>query len=336
MKAIITTSANPFHYGHLDLYDRAADIFGEGLVKVVIGKNTGKNVDFEQISYHLVPYKIKYEIIQGSTLADYCKDVGIKYMARGIRSSADTEAELKLAFINREINKDLDVVFLPAKHIFDNISSSGIAELLKYRKFDVAEKYMNVDAMYRFYNKKPKFVVFFGKSCIGKSYYLNKTFKDVANSDKILWEVFERIYGKEKMEAVRRESRDLIFGGRNIADLMKIYSNEIFWNEFFDFIERNIAADDMSWYIDLKDKNEVYAVDFASIGVYWDTVPAELRGKIYLVKLENSDENRQKYIISKNFEEKITYLDKNYAEPHYFDMIKNINDHENSVSEHLH
>ena len=29
MKAIITTSANPFHYGHLDIYDKAKDIFDE-------------------------------------------------------------------------------------------------------------------------------------------------------------------------------------------------------------------------------------------------------------------------------------------------------------------
>ncbi|MDR0572398.1 MAG: hypothetical protein LBG48_06120 [Rickettsiales bacterium] len=337
MKAIVTTSASPFHYGHLDLYNKSIDIFGEDTVRVVIGKNSKKEADFEQTLYHIIPYKVNYEITQDITLADYCKKNEIKYIVRGIRNSLDAEYELKLAFLNKEINGDLDVVFFPTEHIFCNISSSSIAELLKYQKFDVVKKYMNVDAMYRFYNKKPKFVVFFGKSCIGKSCYLNKVFngKDIANSDEILWKVFEKLHGKEKMEAIKQESYDLIFGGKNIVDLIKIYSDERFWNEFFGFIEQNYVKHDLSEHINLKGENNVYIVDFASIGVYWDTVPADLRGKMYLVKLENSDENRQKYITSKKFEEKIIHLDKNYKDPHYFDMIRNIDNYEDSVSKHL-
>jgi pantetheine-phosphate adenylyltransferase len=330
MKAIVTTSASPFHYGHFDLYQKAVSIFGLDGVKVVIGKNVNKNINFEQILYHLAPYKIKYEITQNITLADYCRNYQINYIIRGVRNAVDVEYELKLSFLNREINGELDTIFFPTQHVFSNISSSTINELLKYRKFDVVQKYMNVDAMYRFYTKKPKFIVFYGKSCIGKSYYLNRIFngRDIADSDKILWKVFEKIHGVSKTEEIRQKSSELIYHGENIADLIKIYSTGEFWAEFFDFVEKNFGSCDASQYIELKDENKVYIVDFASLGAYWNTIPSYLRGSLYLVKLENNDENRRKFIIKKGFEDKIDYLDHNYSEPDYFDMSENIGSRE--------
>jgi pantetheine-phosphate adenylyltransferase len=326
MKAIVTTSASPFHNGHLDLYKKASNIFGGDNVKVVIGKNANKNINFEQILYHLTPYKINCEVTQNITLADYCRNNDVSYLVRGIRNGIDAEYELKLGFLNKEINEELDTLFFPTQHVFSNISSSNINELLKYQKFDIAKKYMNADAMWRFYNKKPKFVVFYGRSCIGKSYHLNKIFKgkDIADADKILWTVFKKIHGEALMEKVREESRKLIYQGKNVADLMKIYSTNEYWTEFFDFIEKNFKSSNMEGYIDLKDENDVNIVDFASLGAYWDAIPLNLRGCLYLVKLENTEENRKKFIIKKGFGEKIEYLDNNYREPDYYDMTKNL------------
>jgi pantetheine-phosphate adenylyltransferase len=326
MKAIVTTSASPFHYGHLYLYQRAIDIFGADNVKVVIGKNANKNIDFEQILYHLAPYKIKYEITQNITLADYCKNNKINYLIRGIRNAVDAEYELKLDFLNKEINSELETLFIPTQYIFSNISSSTINELLKYQKFDITKKYMNEEAMHRFYNKKPNFVVFYGKSCIGKSYYLNKTFtnKEIVDADKILWEVFEKIHGTGKMKEIREESKKLVYNGKNLVDLMKIYSTKEFWIKFFDFVKNNFKTYNISNYIDLKNENSVNIIDFASLGVYWDAIPANIRGSFYLIKLDNTEKNRREFIIKRNFEDKIKYIDNNYREPDYFDIVKDI------------
>jgi hypothetical protein len=245
---------------------------------------------------------------------------------RGIINGVYADYEIKLCFLNKEINEELDTQIFTTQHVFSNISSSNINELLKYQKFDIAKKYMNADARWRFYNKKPKFVVFYGRSCIGKSHHLNRIFKgkDIADADKILWTVFEKIHGVTLMEKVKEESRKLIYQGKNVADLMKIYSTNEYWTEFFDFIEKNFKSYDMGGYIDLKDKNDVCIVDFASLGAYWDAIPSNMRGCLYLIKLENTEENRKKFIAKKGFEEKIDYLDNNYREPNYFDMIKNL------------
>lgn len=138
-KAIITTSANPFHYGHLD-------------VKVVVARNSNKD-KIENLEYHLDAYNINYEIIEDITVADYCKEHNVKYIVRGIRNGVDAEYELKIDFVNKEINPNLQTVFIPTNDVYSNVSSSTIRELLKYKKFDVVKKYMNENAMYRYINK---------------------------------------------------------------------------------------------------------------------------------------------------------------------------------------
>lgn len=330
MKAIITTSANPFHYGHLSLYREAIKIFGKNNAKVAIGRNTSKNVDFNRIAYHLTPYRIKYDIAENITLADYCKNNNIDYIVRGIRNSVDAEYELKLDFLNKEINNKIQTMFFPTKDIFSNISSTSINELLKYNKCDVAKKYMNEDAMYRFINKTPKFIVFFGRSCVGKSYFLNNAEifknKQIINVDGIFWDIFEKCYNKELKEKVSLQSKELVYRGKNLEKLIKKYSTREFWETFFDFVEQNFnsfSIDDKNIF-DFNLENELYLLDFAHIGSYWSTIPSDLKGKLYLINLTNSKTNRDSYINMKNFSEKIKYLDKNYKEPTYFDKIINI------------
>ena len=64
MKAIITTSANPLHFGHIHLYEEAVRIFGEKNTKIAIGRNSSKGLEFGRIVYHLTPFKVKYDISQ--------------------------------------------------------------------------------------------------------------------------------------------------------------------------------------------------------------------------------------------------------------------------------
>lgn len=329
MKAIITTSANPFHYGHLSLYNEGIRIFGKNNVKVAIGKNVSKNIDFDRISYHLTPYKIKYDIAENITLADYCKANNVNFIIRGIRNSVDAEYELKLDFLNKEINRKIQTMFFPTKDIFSNISSTYINEFLKYGKYDVVRKYMNEDAMYRFINKYPTFIVFYGKSCIGKTYFLNKIFreKNIVSVDEIFWNVFKECYGEELRNKIKDRSRNLVYNNGSIEDLIQKYSNRAFWETFFNFIEKHFKKSsifDSCCGIFSAIKNDVYLLDFAHIGSYWNTIPADMKGKIYLVNVNNSKENRNVYINRKGFEEKIFYLDRNYKEPSYCDKSINI------------
>lgn len=325
MKAIVTTSANPLHYGHMSLYNEAVKIFGRGNVQITIGKNANKNIDFGRILYHIKPYGVDYEIAENITLSDYCKNNNIDYIVRGIRNAVDAEYELKLDFLNKEINCDIQTMFFPTKDIFSNISSSSINELLKYNKYDVVKKYMNEDAMYRYINVRPEFIVFFGKSCIGKTYYLeNIAFEDKSiktiNVDKIFWNIFEKCYGKSERVVIEKESRDRIYTGLSLEDLFEKYSTIKFWETFFTYIKNNFAKHYVGNYTKLDINKEVYLLDFPAIGSYWNTIPSYLKGKLYLISLINNNTvNRNNFIKNKGFEKNISYLDDNYKEPDYFD-----------------
>ena len=150
-KAIITTSANPFHYGHLDLYNKASEIFPE--VKVVIAQNSDK-VKANNLKAHMDVYNIPYEIIENQTIADYCKENEVRYIVRGIRNGVDAEYELKMDFVNKKINPDVQTIFIPTDDTYSNISSSTIRELLKYQKYDIAKEFMNEEAMWKYINNQ--------------------------------------------------------------------------------------------------------------------------------------------------------------------------------------
>ena len=88
-KSVITTSANPFHLGHLYLYKTAEKIFGKDNVLCLIAKNPNKNIDVSTIDYHMKPYNIHYHIIDNASVADYCYDNNIEFIIRGIRNCVD-------------------------------------------------------------------------------------------------------------------------------------------------------------------------------------------------------------------------------------------------------
>lgn len=328
MKTIVTTSASPFQFGHLHLYQNAIKIFGEENVSVAIGKNANKQIDFNVILFHLVPYKIKYTIVENQLLSDFCEQNKINYIVRGIRTSADIEYELKLDFFNKKLNSNVNTIFFPAKENFEHISSKSINELLKYKKLDLCKLYMNEDSLYRFFYKMPKFTIFFGPSCFGKSFYLKEFFKNknVIDVDTIFWKIFEITFGKDEGIKIKQQSKDMVYNKNNLANLISQYSTENFWINFFEYLEKNYESYDLNNYTILKNNNKTFIIDFASIGSYWHTIPSFIKGYFYLIKLTNTNTNRDKYIKCKNFTQKIGFLDNFYKEPEYFDMEIKINE----------
>ncbi|MDR1494777.1 MAG: hypothetical protein LBI29_01930 [Rickettsiales bacterium] len=328
MKAMVTTSANPLHFGHMCLYQEAVKIFGGENVRIAIGRNRKKDIEFNRIIYHMTPYGVNYDVADNITLSDYCRNNGVAYIVRGIRNAVDAEYELKLDFINKEIYPKIQTIFFPTKNIFSNISSSSIGELLNYDKFEVVQKYMNEDSMYRFYNRTPEFVVFFGRSSMGKTHYLRNTLElgdSLIEVDKIFWKIFEECFGHEEMVKISEESKKVIYSGGKLSYLIARYSTNEFWRLFFGYIRKHFSK--RKFFIDsLRIEEDVFLLDFPALGTYWHSLEANLRGKLYLVKLETSRENRLKLVEKYNSQERINYLDSNYQEPAYFDMSRMIDE----------
>lgn len=316
-KAIVSTSANPFHFGHLELYKATSELFGNENVKIAIGKNYRKNCDLNQINFHLVPYKIPFDIADNITLADYCDKNDINYIVRGIRDGKDAEYELMLSHINSQLKSDLKTIFLPTNEEFRNISSTLLNELLRYEKFDIIKNFMNEDAMYRFFYKKPEFIVFFGKSCCGKTTYIRDKYGDnFVDVDSIFWDIFSLCFGNKEKEIIKKSSYDAIYDGSDLEELMNKYSVDEFWNTLLDFVKNNYKKVN---FMDNNSISDVYLLDFPSIGCYWKRIKSKIRSKFYLVKIETSDKKRKEFTINKKMENKIDFLDNNYKDPDYYD-----------------
>ena len=135
-KAVCPGSFDPITNGHLDIIKRASELFDE--VTVLVVTNPDKKCVFSPEERCLLIEKavegiegVKVDSFSG-LLADYVKQNGISAIVKGIRSSSDFEYEFQMALINRNINPDLDTMFLTAEHQYMYMSSSTVKELGRY------------------------------------------------------------------------------------------------------------------------------------------------------------------------------------------------------------
>lgn len=135
-KAIFAGSFDPITNGHLDIIFRASKIFDELQIGVLINPNKKGLFTLEE-RVELIEQctkklnNIKVVKFQG-LLVDYCKEHGIDTLVRGVRSEDDVNYELQMAHMNKELNSDIETIFLPTNKQYSFVSSSLIKEVLKF------------------------------------------------------------------------------------------------------------------------------------------------------------------------------------------------------------
>ncbi|WP_295900252.1 pantetheine-phosphate adenylyltransferase [uncultured Vibrio sp.] len=124
---------DPITNGHLDLIERAADMFDEVIIAVAASpsKNTmftlEERVQFaEDVTQHLDNVTSKGF---SGLMVDFAKDVEANVLIRGLRTTVDFEYEFGLTNMYRRLMPSLESVFLtPAEeHAF--ISSTIVREV---------------------------------------------------------------------------------------------------------------------------------------------------------------------------------------------------------------
>lgn len=114
--AVCPGSFDPVTKGHLDIINRAANIFDQVIVLVV--NNVVKHPSFtveermdmiRRTTGHIP--NVRVDAYDG-LLADYIRQVGAKAIVKGLRAVSDFEYEFQMAMINKKLNPDADTVFL--------------------------------------------------------------------------------------------------------------------------------------------------------------------------------------------------------------------------------
>ena len=134
-KAIFPGSFDPITLGHVDIINRGVTLFDE--VIIAIGENSSKNYMFsleERKRFIEATFKDnpKVSVVSYSGLTtDFCKEIGVDFILRGLRNPADFEFEKAIAQTNRHLST-LETVFLLTSAQTSFISSSIVREIIRF------------------------------------------------------------------------------------------------------------------------------------------------------------------------------------------------------------
>lgn len=126
-------SFDPLTFGHIDIIKRAKKLFGK--VIVAVGSPSSKKFLFtleERINIIRDFFKrdkeVEVEILEG-LLVDFVKRKKAKAIIRGIRAVSDFDYEFQMAWMNRKLYPEIEVVFLLPSEKYAYLSSSLVKEI---------------------------------------------------------------------------------------------------------------------------------------------------------------------------------------------------------------
>lgn len=138
--AVYTGSFDPITLGHLHIIHRASRLF-ESLV-IGIGINADKQSLFSpEQRRNLVCAvtggltNVRVEFFDGLAV-DFVRAVGSRVMVRGIRPLTDIAGEFTMMMANRQLDSEIETVFLMADERFAHVSSSLLKQIASVSKDD--------------------------------------------------------------------------------------------------------------------------------------------------------------------------------------------------------
>ncbi len=135
--AIYPGSFDPMTLGHLDVIERAAEMFDTLTVSVLNNKaksplfSTEERVKIlQEATAHLD--NVQVDSFSGLVI-DYCHEKGVHVVIRGLRAITDFEYELQMAQTNRKLSRgEVDTVFLTTSLEYAYLSSSSVKEIASF------------------------------------------------------------------------------------------------------------------------------------------------------------------------------------------------------------
>ncbi|MBL7750296.1 MAG: pantetheine-phosphate adenylyltransferase [Chitinophagaceae bacterium] len=126
---------DPVTLGHVDIITRALPLFDK--IVVGIGTNTGKSPMFtsdqrlgwikDLFAEHPSVVCTTYE---GLTI-DYCRKIKARFILRGIRYVSDFEYEKTIADANRQLDKNIETIFLTCEPKYTSVASTIVRDIIR-------------------------------------------------------------------------------------------------------------------------------------------------------------------------------------------------------------
>ena len=135
--AICPGSFDPITLGHLNIIERAAQIFDH--VVVCVAANATKTspmftveekVEMVKLAIAHIP-NVSVEVNTG-LLAEFARHYEGAVLIKGLRAASDFDYEFQMDSINKRLNPALETMFLTADQRYTFLSSSIVRELAQY------------------------------------------------------------------------------------------------------------------------------------------------------------------------------------------------------------
>ncbi|GGU55871.1 pantetheine-phosphate adenylyltransferase [Lentzea flava] len=134
-RAVTPGSYDPVTNGHLDIIGRAAHLFDEVVVAVLINKTKRTLFSVEERIEMLREVTAPWPNVRVDSwhglLVDYCRENDIKAIVKGLRAVSDYDYELQMAQMNHQLT-GVDTLFMPTTPAYSFVASSLVKEVATY------------------------------------------------------------------------------------------------------------------------------------------------------------------------------------------------------------
>lgn len=126
---------DPITLGHVDIIKRALPLFDK--IVIAIGINTTKSPMFsaeQRLNWieeiFRAEDKISGAVYEGLTV-NFCKQIGARFILRGIRYVSDFEYEKTIADANRTMDPGIETIFLTGEPKYTSVASTIVRDILR-------------------------------------------------------------------------------------------------------------------------------------------------------------------------------------------------------------
>lgn len=133
IRAVFPGTFDPIHHGHIDIAERAAQLFEE-LIVAVYDRPMKSLLFSPEERVELVKEAVghvenaKVMGYQGLTV-DFCRQVDAKVIVRGLRVFSDFEHEFRMALANHRLAPEIDVVALITSEEHSFLTGTTVREV---------------------------------------------------------------------------------------------------------------------------------------------------------------------------------------------------------------
>ena len=126
---------DPLTLGHVDIINRSLNLFDK--IVVGVGMNASKAPMFsgeQRLLWIKEIYKnepkVEGALYEGLTV-NFCKQIGARFILRGIRYVSDFEYEKTIADANRTMDANIETIFLTGEPKYTSVASTIVRDILR-------------------------------------------------------------------------------------------------------------------------------------------------------------------------------------------------------------